>query len=222
MNGIHDMGGMDGFGPIQREANEPVFHHTWEGRLYGIAEGTPVSIPGGFRYAIERMAPVHYLTSSYYEKWLHIHVQGLIEAGVLTEAEFADRLAYFRANPAATPLTRNDPELVQWVLADIRRPETHRREADIQPAFAIGDGVTVRNTHPVGHTRSPRYARGRRGVVADYRGVQDMGDTLLPGEEARPQPLYSVRFEAQELWGDSAEPNSGVYLDMWESYLEPA
>src|SRR6266478_136665 len=84
MNGIHDMGGMHGFGPIKRERNEPVFHHIWEGRVYAMAMATPVSIPGGFRYAIERMHPAHYLTSGYYEKWLHIQTQGLIEAGVLT------------------------------------------------------------------------------------------------------------------------------------------
>ena len=222
MNSIHDMGGMHGFGPIKREENEPVFHQVWEGRVYVMAMVTPVSIPGGFRYAIERMDPAHYLASSYYEKWLHIQTQGLIEAGVFTQEELGDRMRHFRSNPNATPPHRNDPELVQRVLADTRAPQPLRREVDIQPAFDIGDAVTARNMHPVGHTRLPRYVRGRRGVVTQFHGIQDIDDTMPPGVEARPQPLYSVRFEARELWGESAERNCAVYLDMWESYLEPA
>ena len=219
MNSIHDMGGMHGFGPIKREENEPVFHHAWEGRVFGMA-GTPV--PGGFRYAIERMDPVHYLASSYYEKWLFVKTQGLIEAGILTQEQLDDRIAYFRNNPNATPPQRHDPELVQRFLADLRSPESLRREISIEPAFDIGDSVKARNMHPVGHIRLPRYARGRRGLVASFYGIQDINDTLPPGVDAQPQPLYSVRFEARELWGPSAEPNCAVYLDMWESYLEPA
>ena len=87
MNGIHDMGGMHGFGPIVREENEPVFHHDWEGRVFAIRIATPVPIPGGSRNNIEQMDPAAYLTTSYYEKWLHSRIQGLIDAGVLTEAE---------------------------------------------------------------------------------------------------------------------------------------
>ena len=220
MNSIHDMGGMHGFGPIKREENEPVFHHAWEGRVFGIQ--TPVPIPGGFRYAIERMDPVHYLASSYYEKWLFIKTQALIEAGILTQEQLDDRIAYFRNNPNATPPQRHDPELVQRFLADLRAPESLRREISIEPAFDIGDSVKARNMHPVGHTRLPRYARGRRGLVASFYGIQDFPDTVPSGVEAQPQPLYSVRFDPRELWGPSAEPNCAVYLDMWESYLEPA
>ena len=222
MNGIHEMGGMHGFGPIQREANEPVFHHAWEGRVYGISMGVSLPVPGGFRYAIERMEPAHYLASSYYEKWLYIQTQGLIESGVLTQEELDSRVEHFRHHPNATPPQRNDPELVQRVLADLCAPQPLRRKADLQPAFGVGDAVKARNRHPVGHTRLPRYARGMRGIVARYHGIHDIPDTVPPGEAARPQPVYSVRFEAGELWGESAEPNCAVYLDMWESYLEPA
>ena len=128
MNSIHDMGGMHGFGPIKREENEPVFHHAWEGRVYAMAWQTDVPIPGGFRYAIERIDPAHYLATTYYEKWLYIQTQGLIEAGILTQEEFDDRVAYFLNNPNATPPQRNDPELVQRVLADTRAPQSLRRE----------------------------------------------------------------------------------------------
>jgi nitrile hydratase len=221
MNGIHDMGGMHGFGPIEREENEPVFHHAWERRVFAMG-WAPVSIPGGFRYAIERMDPAHYLTSSYYEKWLYAQTRGLIETGVLTQEQLDDRAAYFRNNPDATPPQRNDPELVQRVLAELQAPQSPQRDLDLQPAFDIGDAVRARNMHPVGHTRLPRYARGMRGVVARYHGIHGIDDTMPPGSEAQPQPVYSVRFEARELWGDSAEPNCAIYLDMWESYLEPA
>jgi nitrile hydratase len=168
------------------------------------------------------MDPAHYLASSYYEKLLYTRTQGMIEAGVFTQEELDDRVAHFRSNPNATPPQRIDPELVQRVLAETFAPESHRKEIDIRPAFEIGDTVRARNMHPMGHTRLPRYARGRRGVVAQYYGIQDIDDTMPPDVQAQPQPLYSVRFDAGELWGESAEPNCAVYIDMWESYLEPA
>src|SRR5262249_17008197 len=161
---------------------------------------------------IERMEPAQYLASSYYERWLHAQTQNLIAAGVLTQAELADRLAYFRAHPQATPPQRNDPELVQSLLAGALAPESHRIEADVQPAFNVGDTIRARNIHPAGHTRLPRYVRGRRAVITHYHGVQDFSDNWVPGVAAGPQPLYTVRFEASELWGESAEPNSAVYL----------
>jgi nitrile hydratase beta subunit len=217
VNGIHDMGGMHGFGPIVREENEPVFHHAWEGRIYAMGNA-PVPVPGGFRVAIERMDPAHYLTSSYYEKWLYVRIQAMIETGVCTQAEFDDRVAYFRNNPDATPPQRFDPELVQRVVADTFAPESHRRVLDAQPAFDIGDAVRARNMHAIGHTRLPRYARGKLGTVVGYYGIQKIDDTSAQVEA---EPLYSVRFDGRELWGDSAEPNCTIHIDMWESYLEP-
>ena len=222
MNGMHDMGGMHGFGPIELEENEPVFHHPWEGRVFAISRATPVPIPGGSRNNIEQMDPVHYLTSSYYEKWLHSRIKGLIDAGVLTEAEVEARTAFYRDHPEAPVPHREDPERVQQVLTGLRTHRSPRRHADIQPKFRPGDAVCVRNMHPPGHTRLPRYVRGKRGVVARFYGMHDLQDTLPPGVEAPPQPVYAVRFNAQELWGESAQANSVVYIDMWESYLEPA
>ena len=221
MDGIHDMGGMHGFGSIVREENEPVFHHAWEGRVYAMSMWRQVPIDGGFRYAIERMNPAHYLTTSYYEKWLYVITQAYIAAGVFTQAELDDRVAQFRSNPQAALPQRTNPERVQHIGAETFAPESLRKAIDIQPAFDIGDTVRARNMHPMGHTRLPRYARGRRGVVAQYYGIQDIDDTMPLGVQAQPQPLYSVRFDAEELWGESAEPNCAVYLDMWESYLEP-
>lgn len=220
MNGIHDMGGMHGFGSIKREENEPVFHHSWEGRMFAIQVATPVPIPGGSRNNIENMEPARYLTSSYYEKWLHARVKGLIDAGALTGQELDARTAFFRDNPDATLPRREDPELVQRVLERTHTPRPLHRDVDIQPQFRIGDAVRARNMHPPGHTRLPRYVRGKRGVVVQFYGIHNFQDALPPGVEAPPQPVYSVRFEASELWGESAEANGAVYLDMWESYLE--
>jgi nitrile hydratase len=220
MNGIHDMGGMHGFGPIEREENEPVFHHAWEGRVFAMQRATPVPIPGGSRNNIEQMDPIHYLTSSYYEKWLHSRIKGCIDAGVLTAEELEARTAFYRDHPDTPVPRRDDPARVQSALQALRTHRSPLRDVNIQPQFSPGATVRACNLHPPGHTRLPRYVRGKRGVVTRFYGCFDLQDTLPPGVEVPPQPLYAVRFEAQELWGEAAEANSVVYIDMWESYLE--
>ena len=221
MNGIHDMGGMHGFGPVEREDNEPVFHHAWEGRVFAMRVVTPVPIPGGSRNNIETMAPLHYLQSSYYEKWLHARVKGLIDSGVLTVEELEAREARYRERPDTPMPQREDPERVQEVLANLRTHRSPRRDVDAQPQFGLGDPVRVRNLHPPGHTRLPRYVRGKRGAVVRYYGFQDVQDAQPTGVAVEPQAVYAVRFAASELWGAAAEANSTVCIDMWESYLEP-
>ncbi len=215
MNGIHDMGGMHGFGPIEVEKDEPVFHHQWQGRVYAIRG----PLVGGVRATIERMNPAHYLATTYYEKWLWAKIQNLLANGAFTQAELDERIAYFRANPHAEPPRRDDPQAAQAAAALSHQPVSHRHDTGLLPAFQIGDPVQAKNMHPAGHTRLPRYVRGKRCVIVNYYGVQDFDDGL-PGEKAPPQPLYNVRFSAQELWGESAEANCSVHLDMWESYLE--
>jgi nitrile hydratase subunit beta len=217
MNGIHDMGGMHGFGSIPYEKNEPVFHHEWEARVYSM----PTPFAKNFRFAIECMEPAHYLTSSYYERWLYVKIEDLIEQGIITRQELAEKIAYYRASPEAALPRREDPEAVRRHVEAIKAPGSHRRDMAIQPAFRVGDFVRTRNEHPRGHTRLPRYARDKRAQVVRYYGIQDIDDTGPAGEELGPQPLYAVRIEGRELWGTSAEPNSAVYLDMWESYIGP-
>ena len=221
MNGIHDMGGMHGFGPVEREENEPVFHHDWEGRVFAMRVVTPAPIPGGSRNNIESMAPQHYLQSSYYEKWLHARVKGLIDSGVLTIGELQAREALYRERPDTPVPRREDPERVLKVLADLRTHRSPRRNVNAVAAFDVGDAVRVRNLHPPGHTRLPRYVRGKRGVVERFYGFQDVQDAQPPGGTMEPQAVYAVRFTALELWGDDAQANSVVCIDMWESYLEP-
>ena len=223
MDGIHDMGGMHGFGPIIREENEPLFHHPWEGRVLAMTVATPVPIPGGSRNNIENMDPAHYLSSSYYEKWLHSRIKGLIDAGVLTEEELETRLALFRDHPNIQTPVHPDPAAVRAELKHSRPAAPPSQQVDIQPQFSRGDHIRSRNIHPAGHTRLPRYARGKCGTVTNFYGIYSLQDAELPaGYATRQQPLYAVRFDAAELWGSAAETKSAVYLDMWESYLEPA
>lgn len=222
MNGIHDMGGMHGFGPIPIEHDEPIFHEPWEGRMYALSTTVNYSSELNFRYEIERMEPAEYLRSSYYEKWLHSRLSMLIAAGVLTQDEYDAAVAHFQANPSE-PLPRvEDPTLAAQMIERHSRARPLQRKANRDPAFQIGDSVRTRNVHPIGHTRLPRYARGKECVIVAYYGFQDIDDSIPPGVEAQPEPVYAVRFQAQELWGESAESNATVCLDMWESYLEPS
>ena len=222
MNGIHDMGGMHGFGPVEREDNEPVFHRDWEGRVFAMRVVTPVPIPGGARNNIETMEPLHYLRSSYYEKWLHARVKGLIDSGVLTAEELQAREVLYprpARYPGAAPRRPGTGAGRAGRPADT--PHSPRRDVDAQPQFGLGDPVRVRNLHPPGHTRLPRYVRGKRGEVVRFYGFQDVQDAQPPGVAVGPQAVYAVRFAASELWGDAAQANSTVCIDMWESYLEP-
>lgn len=215
MNGIHDMGGMHGFGAIEIEQDEPVFHEAWEGRVYALRG----PLVGSVRATIERMPPAQYLTTTYYEKWLWAKIQNLLNNGAFTQAELDERIAYYRDHPEAEPPRRNDPEAARAAAALSYAPVSHRHNTGALPAFQIGESVRAKNIHPPGHTRLPRYVRGHRCVIVNYYGVQEFDDGL-PGEKAAPQPLYNVRFEARELWGESAEVNNALYIDMWESYLE--
>lgn len=223
MDGIHDMGGMHGFGPIIREENEPLFHHEWEKRVLAMGVAVPVPVPGGSRNNIENMDPAHYLSSSYYEKWLHARIKGLIDAGALTEEELETRVALFRDRPEAETPAHPDPDRVRAELAGKRTVSTTPSHVEVRPRFRSGDPVRARNIHPAGHTRLPRYVRGKAGTITRFYGIHNLQDAELPvGCRRREQPLYAVRFESRELWGESAEAQDAVYLDMWEGYLTPA
>ena len=167
------------------------------------------------------MRPADYLAASYYEKWLDGITRLFMEKGVVTEAEIEARTAFFDARrdaPATAALTGPLPGRVPfnpgWTQEVVR-------ETGVTPRFAPGDPVITRNIHPRGHTRMPRYARGKRGVIHGVHGVHVFPDSHAHGLGEQPQPLYSVRFAARELWGADAEPSQWVQLDLWESYLEP-
>jgi len=222
MNGIHDMGGMHGFGRVEREDNEPVFHARWEGRVLGISRAC--SAHGIFnidesRHAIERMAPVDYLSSSYYERWHDRNVRLLVEKGVITREELERRMSELAAGKdPATP--HSDPKLLDRMLRVTRERTPYRRPGPA-PRFAVGDRVLTRHDAPVGHTRLPRYARGKPGVIVRVHGTFIFPDAHAHGQGEQSHALYSVRFDAALLWGESAEPRAPVHIDLWERYLLP-
>jgi nitrile hydratase len=220
MNGIHDMGGMHGMGPVQPKANEPVFHEPWEGRVYALSRGTGAwgkwNIDEG-RHVIEHIPPAEYLRISYYEKWLVRTIELSVRHGLVTREEVESG----KSAPGSEKLTPVlTPEKVSASFT--RRGSYMRPETNAIARFQVGEEIRARNVHPTGHTRLPRYVRGKRGMIARQHGIFVLPDTNSRHEGEQPQHLYSVRFGAQELWGDSASPKDSVYLDLWESYLEHA
>ena len=204
MDGIHDLGGIQGFGPVEVEVDEPVFHAEWERRAFRLTIAAMMAghLNGRFRHTIERMDPTWYLESPYYEHWATATATGLVEGGLVTQDELDERLGapYPVARPVRAPrLDEPGPSV-----------DTHR--------YAVGDAVHVRAWHPMGHTRAPRYVQGKGGVVVRLDGVFSLPDVEYHCDQIRKEPTYSVRFEALELWGTPGDP---VHVDLWESYLEP-
>ncbi|MEF8790421.1 MAG: nitrile hydratase subunit beta [Haloarculaceae archaeon] len=221
MDGVHDMGGMHGFGPVPED--DAQFHAEWERAVYGMdkiakAEGT-FNIDEK-RHAIERMDPAEYLGSTYFERWLDGLERLLVEKGHVTEAELEaarERVADAEDPEAIVP-EREDEALVRAVREAFAADSDFEREGP-DPSFEPGDPVRVRNDHPAGHTRSPRYVRRAEGEVVSVHGTHVLPDASAHGEE-RAEPLYSVRFDAAELWGPDREADDAVHVDLWESYLE--
>lgn len=198
MPDVHDLGGRAGFGRVVVERDEPVFHAAWEGRVLGmlyLALGRGWVNLDTFRNGVERMEPARYLAASYYDRWLTSLETILAEAGVLASD-------YLEPPPPENP--------------------RFERAAPEPPRFAEGAHVRARARKLSGHTRLPGYASEKRGVVARVRGGFVYPDTNAHGEGEQPQHLYTVRFEARELWGGAAEPAACVHVDLFEPYLEPA
>ena len=207
MDGIHDLGGRQGFGPVEVEQDEPVFHAPWEPLARALTFAAIAQIPNPttskFRHAIERMEPAHYLSSSYYEHWLTAAATLAVEAGLLTREELEKRAG------GAFPLAGSVD------AGHVEAPPPHRAR------FQAGDHVRVRNIHPSGHTRCPGYVRGKLGVVTRLDGEWSLPDVEAHSPERIPEALYSVCFTADELWGDG-QSGVSVNVDLWDSYLEPA
>jgi len=224
MDGVHDLGGMQGFGPVEREEHEPVFHAPWEAAVLAMMRaggGRGLFNIDEFRHAIERMRPAEYLSASYYEKWLDGIARLFVEKGAVTEPELLARTEFFRTRPEAPATAALQGPPPARVAFNPGWTQDVVRQTGARPRFAAGDRVVTRHIHPRGHTRLPRYARGKRGVIHLVHGVHVFPDSNAHGLGEQPQPLYSVRFEASELWGEDAQPNQRVHLDLWESYLEP-
>jgi nitrile hydratase len=219
MNGVHDMGGMQDMGPIQHESDEPVFHAPWEGRAYALNRALRAWGKWNLdasRHEIELLPPADYLRMSYYEKWLQTSSSLAVKHGLITQAELESGKPE-PGSPKATP-----PLTAGMSSGFLSRGIPSSRDPRVRPLFRVGQRVRARNLNPPGHTRLPRYARGKPGVIHRLHGIHVFPDTNAHGLGERPQPLYSVRFDARALWGESAEANHQVHLDLWESYLRPA
>ena len=219
MNGVHDMGGMQDMGPIQYEKNEPVFHARWEARMRALSQAMwawrQLNIDAS-RYQLEMIPPVEYLRNSYYENWYLGLVANLVKRNLATSAEIESGVPA-TGSPKATP-----PLTPAGVLPMVTRGIVGSRDVLVAPHFKMGQRVRARNINPAGHTRLPRYARGKMGTVERDHGVFVFPDTNAEFLGEKPQHVYSVRFAARELWGEKASPRDSVNLDMWDDYLDPA
>jgi nitrile hydratase subunit beta len=225
MDGVHDMGGMHGFGPVEHEENEPVFHEPWEGRVYGFGAASVEPITPSLdasRHALEQLPPHIYLGSSYYERWLYRIERQLVALGRITPDEIEERMAFFQANPDAPVARHSDPAIVERALTRYTklRQRLHRPAGE-PPHLQVGDYVRTKNIHPKGHTRLPRYVRGKVGQVVRVYGSHDFPDTHAHGLGTQPNGLYNVRFAAEELWGENTEGKGALHIDLWERYLIP-
>lgn len=212
MDGVHDMGGMHGFGAVDVEADEPVFHQPWEGRTFGlmIATGAAGLRRGSIRPGIEALEPAVYVAASYYERWARSVEAGLIAAGTLTPGEIDRRVAV--GGRARAHAGETKPALASRLVKALTRPREASGEA-VAGRFAVGERVTVRRMAPTGHHRCPRYARGVTGTVTAAPGGWPHASGDGPAEAT-----YTVRFAMADLWGADAEPG-WLHLDLWERYL---
>ena len=219
MNGVHDMGGMHGMGAIQWEKNEPVFHAPWEARAYGLTRAM-----GGWRlwnidasrFQRELIAPVDFFRMSYYERWITGLVELMLKTNLVTRTEIET------GRPDEGTAVRTPKFTAESVPGLVSKGVPARRDVPVAASFRVGQRVRARNINPVGHTRLPRYARGKVGTVDRDHGVFVFPDTNAHFLGEKPQHVYSVRFDARELWGEQASRGDSVYVDMWDDYLAPA
>jgi nitrile hydratase subunit beta len=218
MDGIHDMGGMHGFGPVEPEPNEPVFHAPWEGRVHALqrvmGSAGLWTIDGG-RASLETLPPATYLASTYYQRWFLGLERRVVAHGLVGADELA--AGHSLHEPKKLPH--------QFAPADAAKPPIRgnfARPTNTPARFKPGDRVRTANINPTTHTRLPRYARDKEGVVEAIRGCHVYPDTAAIGAGDNPQWLYTVVFTGRELWGEEADPSIKVSIEAFEPYLLPA
>ncbi len=219
MNGVHDMGGTHGLGAIDAPVDEPLFHAPWEARVLALT--LAVGAWGRWtldasRHQRELIPGPAYLAMSYYEKWLTGLTALMASRGLITAAELASGQPAPGAPKASPPLTADK------VAASLARGGPAMRDVAAPQRFSAGDRVRTRNINPAGHTRLPRYARGREGVIERDHGVHVLPDTNAHDQGECPERLYGVRFTARDLWGETARSGDSLHLDLWDRYLDPA
>ena len=219
MNGAHDMGGQQDMGPLEYEKDEPVFHAPWEARTYALTRAMGAWGKWNLdasRHALEIMPAVDYLRMTYYERWFHRLARQVVEHGLVSKEEFDSGRAApgsTKATPAMTLATSP-----HWLSRGIQ--SSH--DPNVRPRFNVRQRVRARDINPSGHTRLPRYVRGKTGVIVRDHGVYLFPDTNAHFQGEKRQHVYSVRFAARELWGEIASPRDSVHLDLWDDYLERA
>ena len=218
MDGIHDLGGKQGYGPIEVDEDESPFHHDWEGREWGIAQcaRTPGITIDWWRHCRELIMPEDYLGRPYFDSWAQTDFSTYIEAGWLTLDEIDVGKADVSDNKFGEPVTAMT--LQQVLQEDHDHAFRFDAEIEVPPAFIVGQSVTTSGHGNSGHTRLPQYARGRRGTVNAYNGAHVFPDLSAEGREIH-QHCYNVCFAAAELWPEAEGSHDKVYLDLWESYL---
>lgn len=226
MNGVHDLGGTDGLGPVPVPESEPVYREEWEKAafaMFSMCFRAGFFGVDSFRSGIEQMHPAAYLLSPYYDHWAHAVEHYGVAKGVLDEAEIDKRMQFFLENPDAPMPEREDPDLLAFVDGVVKAGAPASRPSDKVAKFAVGDLVTVLDDSPFGHTRKARYVRGKTGTVELAHGTMIYPDSAGNGGDDAPEHVYTVKFTNEELWGsESAEPNGVVYFDVWEPYIVPA
>jgi nitrile hydratase beta subunit len=218
MNGVHDMGGMQGFGPVEPEENEPVFHAPWEGRA--LAMNRTMGALGLWnidigRFSREQLPPEVYLGSSYYRKWILGLEDLVVQYGLVGEDELA-------AGHALHPPAAVKPKVTVGEAPKLLSRGSFERPATAPARFKAGDRVRMKNMHPEGHTRLPRYVRGHVGTIECVRGCHVFPDAVVAGRGEEPDWLYTVVFDGRELWGENGDPTLKVSVEAWEPYLDPA
>lgn len=221
MDGIHDLGGMDGFGALPPDEPDDAspFKDDWEGVveamfLTGLARDA--FNLDRFRYELEQHDPVYYLDTRYYERWQTALERLFVRAGVVEPEALRERAEAFAAGDAEVPQVV-DPAVKAEIMAGVADQYTSEYDP-VDPAFAVGDRVRARNDHPSGHTRLPRYVRGVEGEVVAHHGTHGFPDAGAHGED-RAEPLYNVRFDAADLWGAEHTDADAVHIELWEPYL---
>lgn len=217
MNGAHDMGGTQGFGPVNPEPDEPVFHGDWEKRV--LALNVAMGATGAWnidmsRFAREDRPPGEYLSLSYYRIWLAGLERLLLENDLVVPDELTAGVASMPPKALPRKLIEAD------VAAVLLRGAPADRPATTAARFAIGQKVRTSLDNPAHHTRLPRYARGRVGIVTDHHGAHVFPDVRAHGGGDAAEHLYTVTFAASDIWGADTTA-SDISLNCWESYLEP-
>ena len=216
MNGVHDMGGMHGFGPVVEEKDEPPFHEKWQGRAYAMHRAMGMAGLWNLdmsRYAQETLPAHVYLKSSYYERWSRGLEKLLLQFGLVSKDEIAAQRSLAPGKPIPRKLAAAD-------VPKILTRSSYERPARTPARFRVGDRVRARNINPPTHTRLPRYVRGHLGTVEAIRGCHVFPDSVTTGKGDDAQWLYTVVFDGRDLWGPQSDPTVKVSVEAWEPYLE--